>query len=63
LSVYDHGGRDLGTARLDALAPGSRGLSTIGGAGRYLGVSSSSMVRTFELRVDPACAAETTASR
>jgi hypothetical protein len=63
LSVYDRNGRDLGTARLDVHVPVSRGLSTIGGAGHYLGVASGSIVRTFEVRVDPACAAGELASR
>jgi hypothetical protein len=63
LSVYDHAGRDLGTARLDHLVPGTRGLSTIGGAGHYLGVASGQIVRTFELRIEPTCAAKDTASR
>ena len=60
LSLYDWSGRDLGAMRLDGLVPGNRGLSTIGGAGHYLGVSSSSVVRTFEVHVDPACAAKET---
>jgi hypothetical protein len=63
MSVYDWGGRDLGTSRLGTLVPGNRGLSTIGGAGHYLGVSSGPIVRTFELRVDSACAAKQTATR
>jgi hypothetical protein len=63
LSLYDWSGHDLGAMRLDGLVPGNRGLSTIGGAGHYLGVSSSSIVRTFEVHVDPACAAKETASR
>jgi hypothetical protein len=63
LSLYDWSGRDLGAMRLDGLVPGNRGLSTVGGAGHYLGVSSSSLVRTFEVHVDPACAAKETASR
>jgi hypothetical protein len=63
LSLYDWSGRDLGATRLDGLVSGHRGLSTIGGAGHYLGVSSSSIVRTFEVAVDPTCAANATASR
>jgi hypothetical protein len=63
LSLYDRSGRDLGTMRLDFLLPGPRGLSTIGGAGHYLGVSSGTTVRTFEMHVDDACAAGTTAAR
>jgi hypothetical protein len=63
LSVYDRSGRDLGATRLDFLVPGQRGLTTIGGAGHYVGVSSGTTVHTFELHVDPACAAGTTAAR
>jgi len=63
LSAYDWSGRDLGTVRLGVVLPGNRGLSTIGGAGRYLGVASGTFVRTFEVSVDPACAATPDASR
>jgi hypothetical protein len=58
LSVYDRGGRDLGTARLDGLVPGPRGLSTIAGAGRFVGVSSGQVARSFEVHVDPRCTLE-----
>lgn len=63
LSMYDRSGHDLGTMRLDVVVPGPRGLSTIGGAGHYLGVSSGTTVRTFELHVDAQCAARITAAR
>ena len=55
LSVYDRSGRDLGTRRLDEAMQVDSPLTSIAGAGRYLGVAAGPVVRTFEVRVDPAC--------
>jgi hypothetical protein len=55
LSLYTLTGRDLGTQRLDRVVSPGMGISTIGGAGRYLAIPSTGSVRTFEVRMDPAC--------
>jgi hypothetical protein len=55
LNVYDRSGRDLGTRRLNEAVHVEWPLTSIAGAGRYLGVAAGTVVRTFEVRVDPSC--------
>ncbi len=55
LSLYAFDGRDLGMQRLDRLLSAGSWITTIGGGGRYLGVPSSTGVRTFEVKLDPTC--------
>ena len=55
LNVYDRSGRNLGTRRLDRLLRPPSSLSTIAGAGHYLGIAVGTMVRTMELRITPDC--------
>jgi hypothetical protein len=64
LSLYTLAGDDLGTQRLDDPLQGRvwSGVATIGASGRYLAVSADG-IRTFEVRVDPACGAAATAHR
>jgi hypothetical protein len=62
MAAYSFSGRALGAQRLDRLDAG-RWPSTIGGAGRYLGVASEAGVRTFEVTLDPACAVDAAPSQ
>jgi hypothetical protein len=55
LSVYDRTGRSFGTRRLTPIMRPVGSFSTIAGAGRFLGIAAGTVVRTFELRLDPAC--------
>jgi hypothetical protein len=55
LSVYDRNGRDLGTRRMDEAMRVDSPLTSIAGAGRYLGVAAGTVVHTFEVHVDPSC--------
>jgi hypothetical protein len=57
LSVYAQSGTDLGARRLDRVFASGTSISTIGGAGRYLGVATDASVVTLEVRLDPSCAA------
>ena len=59
LNVYDRSGRDLGTRRLNEAMNVEWPLTSIAGAGRYLGVAAGTVVRTFEVRVDPSCRSPT----
>ncbi|HXJ33344.1 MAG TPA: hypothetical protein VMS22_04825 [Candidatus Eisenbacteria bacterium] len=56
-SFYDYAGGSLGTRRVDRMGTSELLLTTIGGAGRYLAVAAGGLVRTFEVVVDPSCAA------
>jgi hypothetical protein len=56
VSLYDRNGRDLGARRLSRM-PGSPPITTIAGAGRWLGVAFGPMVRSFDVRIEPDCAA------
>jgi hypothetical protein len=55
LSVYDAGGRDFGTYRLDRLVRQPVPLTALAGAGAHLAVASGTAVRVFELRIAPRC--------
>ena len=55
LSVYDAGGREIGTRRLDRPLRLSFPLTAAAGAGRYLAVGADNGVRIFELRIAPEC--------
>jgi hypothetical protein len=57
VSVYDRSGRDLGTRRLGYMTLGNSPITTIAGAGRWLGVAFGGMVRTFDVRIAPDCVA------
>jgi hypothetical protein len=57
VSVYDRSGRDLGTRRLDHRTLGTSPITTIAGAGRWLGVAFGATVRTFDVRIAPDCVA------
>jgi hypothetical protein len=57
LSLYDDAGRDAGTRRLDEAMQVGWTLTTIGGAGYYLGGAAGAVVRTFQVGIDHACVA------
>jgi hypothetical protein len=63
VSVYDRSGHDLGTRRLDYLTRGTSPITTIAGAGRWLGVAFGALVRTFDVRIAPECVAAGDAAR
>jgi hypothetical protein len=57
VSFYDWSGRDLGARRLDRLIHANGSLARIGGRGHHLAAPMGSVVQTFRVEVDAACAA------